>query len=94
MRERAAFNRRWKAQEWLRQRAGEIEAFVKEEARLAEEARRAEETRRAEEARRLEEARRNREREIQNAESAKTASDALKALIQRSFPSLDLHPPN
>jgi hypothetical protein len=73
MRERAAFNRRWKAQEWLRVRAVEIEAFKREEAR------------RIEEAKRLEEARMRREQEIQNAQSAKAASDALKALIQRSL---------
>lgn len=73
MRERAAFNRRWKAQEWLRVRMSEIETFKREEAR------------RAEEARRLEEARLRREQEIQNAQSAKAASDALKALIQRNL---------
>ena len=73
MRERAAFNRRWKTQEWLRVRVVEIEAFKREEAR------------RIEEAKRLEEARLRREQEIQNAQSAKAASDALKALIQRSL---------
>ena len=73
MRERAAFNRRWKAQEWLRVRVVEIEAFKREEAR------------RIEEAKRLEEARLRREQELQNAQSAKAASDALKALIQRSL---------
>ena len=38
IRERAAFNRRLKAQEWLRQRAAEIDAFHREQARIAEEA--------------------------------------------------------
>ena len=45
IRERAAFNRRLKAQDWLRQRAAEIDAFHREEARLAEEAARREDER-------------------------------------------------
>lgn len=71
MRERAAFNRRWKAQEWLRVRTGEIETFTREEARRVEEAR----LRREQEI----------QQEIQNAQSAKAASDALKSLIERNL---------
>ncbi|MDB5568863.1 MAG: hypothetical protein JWN93_46, partial [Hyphomicrobiales bacterium] len=72
IRERAAFNRRLKAQEWLRQRRAEIEAWKIEQARLAEDARRKaiEEERRkaAEAAREAQERRAAEERERQDRE--------------------------
>ena len=73
IRERAAFNRRLKAQEWLRQRAAEIDAFHREQARIAEEA-----ARREDESRKAEADARRRAQQQQQQEEERRRQDALR----------------
>ncbi len=87
IRERAAFNRRLKAQEWLRQRGVEIEAWRLEQARLAEEARRRaaeDERRKAIETARLEREAQERERkEIQERERKEIQERERRGIEER-----------
>ena len=78
IRERAAFNRRLKAQEWLRQRAAEIDAFHREQARIAEEAARREDESRKAEADARRRAQQQQQQQQQQQEEERRRQDALR----------------